>query len=155
MKAQFGSRARTLSAKSSFVLAILLGTLFAGAQTDSPTPTPSPTPRSSRGRGEPTRFDILRGAYGPFRANNDLLFYHLDIRIDPDKQLVSGKNTIRFKMLKDDMRIQLDLDDAMKIEKILLGSTALKYERDAGAVFVDFPETLHAGHTYSIDFYYS
>src|SRR5580698_4062376 len=57
----------------------------------------------------PTRYDFLRGAYGPYRANNDLLYYHLDIRVDPEKQFVSGKNTIRFKMLKPGKRIQLDL----------------------------------------------
>ena len=103
----------------------------------------------------PTRYDFLRGAYGPFRANNDLLYYHLDIRVDPEKQWVSGKNTIRFKMLKDGTRIQLDLRDTLTIDKILLGDKTLKYERDTGAVFVDFPETLHAGQVYSIDFYYS
>ena len=103
----------------------------------------------------PTRYDFLRGAYGPFRANNDLLYYHLDIRVDPEKQWVSGKNTIRFKMLKDGTRIQLDLRDTLAIDKILLGETPLKYERDTGAVFVDFPETLRAGQVYSIDFYYS
>jgi len=102
-----------------------------------------------------TRAAILRGAYGPYRANNDLLSYHLDIRVDPDKQLISGKNTISFRMLADGSRIQLDLNDALKIDKILLGSAALKYERDSGAVFVDFPETLKQGQTYSIDFYYS
>src|SRR6185437_12283348 len=156
MNAHLGSRARTLLAKSSFIWIVIAGTFLAGdAQTASPTPTPSPMPLSSRGHGEPTRFDILRGAYGPYRANYDLLFYHLDIRIDPEKKFVSGKNTIRFKMLKDDMRIQLDLADALKIDKILLGTTPLKYERDTGAVFVDFPEMLHAGRVYSIDFYYS
>jgi aminopeptidase N len=103
----------------------------------------------------PTRYDFLRGAYGPYRANNDLLYYHLDIRVDPEKQFVSGKNTIRFRMLKDGTRIQLDLRDTLSIDKILLGATTLKYERDTGAVFVDFPETLHAGQVYSIDFYYS
>ena len=41
-------------------------------------------------------------SYGPYRANNDLLFYHLDVRVDPEKKFISGKNTIRFKMLKDD-----------------------------------------------------
>jgi aminopeptidase N len=102
-----------------------------------------------------TRADILRGAYGPYRANNDLLYYHLDVRVDPDKQLIGGKNTIRFKMLKDGTRIQLDLNQALNIEKILFGTTPLKYERDSGAVFVDFPQTLEAGHTYCIDFYYS
>jgi aminopeptidase N len=117
---------------------------------------PAPAaPQRVRGQGEPTKAEILRGAYGPYRANNDLLFYHLDIRIDPAKKLVSGKNTIRFKMLQDDNRIQLDLADALNVDKILFGSTPLHYERDSGAVFVDFPYTLRSGSAYSIDFYYS
>ena len=103
----------------------------------------------------PTRYDMLRGAYGPYRANNDLLYYHLDIRVDPDKQWISGKNTIRFRMLQDGTRIQLDLRDSLAIDKILYGTTPLTYERDTGAVFVDFPETLRAGQVYSIDFFYS
>jgi aminopeptidase N len=103
----------------------------------------------------PTHANILRGEYGPYRANNDLLFYHLDIRIDPEKKFIGGKNTIRFKMLQDGARIQLDLHAALNVDKILLGDTPLKYERDSGAVFVDFPETLRAGRVYSIDFYYS
>jgi hypothetical protein len=91
----------------------------------------------------PKHADILRGEYGPYRANYDLLSYHLDIRVDPDRKFLSGKNTIRFKMLSDATRIQLDLHEALKIDKILLDTTPLKYERDSGAVFVDFPETLH------------
>jgi aminopeptidase N len=102
-----------------------------------------------------TRADILRGEYGRYRANNDLLFYHLDVRVDPEQKFLSGKNTIRFKMLRDDTRIQLDLHAALKIDKILLGTLELKYQREEGAVFVDFPETLHAGRTYTIEFYYS
>jgi aminopeptidase N len=103
----------------------------------------------------PTRADILRGAYGPYRANNDLLYYHLDVRVDPDTQTIRGKNTIRFKMLEDGTRVQLDLSEALNIDKIVFGTTPLKYQRDTGAVFIDFPRTLHAGQIYSIDFYYS
>jgi aminopeptidase N len=129
-------------------------TVIATAQTSLST-SQSVAPRRSRGHGEPTKADILRGAYGPYRANNHLLFYHLDVRVDPDRKFLSGKNTIRFKMLKDDTRIQLDLTDTLSVDKILLGTTPLKYQRDSGAVFVDFPETLRAGHAYTIDFYYS
>lgn len=107
------------------------------------------------GTTTPTRADQLRGEYGPYRANNDLLFYHLDVRVDPEKKFLSGKNTIRFKMLKDGTRIQLDLHSALNVDKILFGNTQLKYERDSGAVFVDFPQTLKAGRVYQIDFYYS
>ena len=105
------------------------------------------------------RADVLRGQYGPYRANNDLLFYHLDVRIDPEKKTISGKNTIRFKMLRDDSRIQLDLFANLAVDKIeLVGTTAsvpLTYYRDENTVLVDFPQTLRNGQTYSIDFYYS
>src|SRR5215472_17263963 len=124
------------------------------SQTSQTSQTASP-PQHIRGQDEPTKAELLRGTYGPYRANNDLLFYHLDIRIDPTKKLVSGKNTIRFKMLQDDNRIQLDLADVLNIDKILLDTTPLHYERDSGAVFVDFPATLHSGQVYTIDFYYS
>jgi len=107
------------------------------------------------GQTPPKRSDILRGEYGPYRANNDLLYYHLDVRVDPDKKFISGKTTIGFKMLQDGTRIQLDLHDALNVERILLGTTPLKYERDSGAVFVDFPKTLRTGREYTIDFYYS
>jgi aminopeptidase N len=103
----------------------------------------------------PTRADILRGEYGRYRANNDLLSYHLDIRVDPARKFITGKNAIRFKMLKDDNRVQLDLHEALAVDKIVMGDTLLKYERDSGAVHVDFPETLRAGRVYTIDFYYS
>src|SRR5262245_34216204 len=117
--------------------------------------TPPPPARQTARPEPPRRASILRGEYGPYRANNDLLFYHLDVRVDPDKKFISGKNTIRFKMLRDDTRIQLDLYENLKVEKILLGATELKYEREFNAVFVDFPETLKAGREYAIDFHYS
>jgi aminopeptidase N len=103
----------------------------------------------------PSRGSILRGEYDRYRANNDLLFYHLDIRIDPEKKLVAGKNTVRFKMLQNDTRIRLDLYANLSVDKILLGSTPLKYERELNTVYIDFPEALRAGREYAIDFHYS
>jgi aminopeptidase N len=103
----------------------------------------------------PSRADILRGEYGPYRANNDLLSYRLDIRVDPVKQFLSGTNTIRFRMLKDDTRVQIDLYAYLNVDKILLGSTPLKYQRELNSVFIDFPQTLRSGGVYAIDFYYS
>jgi aminopeptidase N len=117
-------------------------------------PKPQVRPNDA-GAAIPSRFDLLRGDYGPFRSNNDLLYYHLDIRVDPGGQLLSGKNTIRFRMLENATRIQLDLSEALNIDKILLGDEPLKYQRDSGTVFIDFPRTLQKGQVYSIDFYYS
>jgi aminopeptidase N len=120
----------------------------------SPPPAPAP-PQAPTTQRPPTRADILRGEYGRYRANNDLLFYRLDVRVDPEKKSIAGKNTIRFKMLKDDSRIQLDLYANLNVDKILLGPTPLKYEREINTVWVDFPQPLKAGREYAIDFYYS
>lgn len=124
----------------------------AAAAAEKPKPRIRP---NDAGAPIPTRFEMLRGAYGPYRANNDLLYYHLDIRIDPAQKFLSGKNTIRFRMLKNDKRIQLDLSETLNIDKILYGSVPLKFTRDTAAIFIDFPETLVNGQVYSIDFYYS
>src|ERR1043166_4865363 len=67
---------------------------------------------------QPTRANILRGEYGRYRSNNDLLYYHLDVRVDPDQKFLKGHTEIRFKMLKDDNRIQLDLHEALNIDSI-------------------------------------
>lgn len=125
------------------IFVLMTGVLAISAQTPKPTPQPTPDP------------DALSGEYGRYRANNDLLYYHLDIRVDPDKKWIGGKTEIRFKMLKDDNRIQLDLTQALNIDKIVMGKTDLKYQRDKRAVFVDFPKMLKAGKTYDIDFFYS
>jgi peptidase M1-like protein len=117
-------------------------------------------------QGSVSRADQLRGEYGRYRSNNDLLYYHLDVRVDPAKKFVSGKTTVQFKMLADDTRIQLDLQQPFKVDKILLVNSnskakdskappELKFERDSGAVFIDFPDTLKAGKTYQLDFFYS
>ena len=103
----------------------------------------------------PTRADILRGEYSQWRANNDLLYYHLDVRVDPEQKRISGKTSIKFRMLKDDTRVQLDLYANLAVDKILFGNVLLKYEREFNTVFVDFPNTLKTGKVYTVDFYYS
>ena len=111
--------------------------------------------QSASTEAPPTRADILRGEYGRYRANNDLLFYHLDVRVDPAKKSIAGRNTIRFRMLSEDSRIQLDLHPSLNVDRILLNTTRLKFERELSTVFVDFPEALRSGETYSIEFFYS
>ena len=105
--------------------------------------------------------DRLLGGYGPYRANNDLLYYHLHVRVDPARQTLSGSNAIRFRMLEDGQHIQLDLVPTFKIDGISLlrtkgAPTPLTYRRIAGrTLYVDFPMTLRKGQVYTIDFRYS
>jgi aminopeptidase N len=105
--------------------------------------------------------DKLLGGYGPYRANNDLLHYSLHVRVDPEKQLISGMNAIRFRMLEDGNRIQLDLVPTFSIDGILLEQVhgapkPLTYQRVTGrTIYVDFPHTLRKGQVDTVDFHYS
>jgi len=112
----------------------------------------------------PTKDDLLRGGYGPYRANNDLLFYRLDVRVDPEAKTIAGTNTIRFRMLSDGKRIQLELAPSLDIDSITQQTDGsvdasigipLKYTREERTVWVDFPQMLHKGRIYRIAFAYS
>ena len=104
---------------------------------------------------EPTADERLRGGYGPYRANNDLLFYHLDVRVDPEAKTIAGTNTIRFRMLADGKRIQLELTPQLAIGSIRLAGRELKYTREERTVWVDFPQMLRKGRVYEVVFAYS
>src|SRR5947207_1016312 len=114
-----------MSARIAAVL-VLATTLATCTPAANPTPaTPAPTVRQATQGPPPTRSELLLGEYGRYRANNDLLYYHLDVRLDPDKRILSGKNTIRFRMLSDDDRIQIDLHQALNVDRILLAGAPL------------------------------
>ncbi|NHZ86743.1 MAG: hypothetical protein GWP19_12855, partial [Planctomycetia bacterium] len=102
-----------------------------------------------------TKADTLIGSYGKYRANNDLLFYDLDVKIDVANKFIEGKNTIRFKMLKSDNKIQIDLHDSLVVDKILFEDNPLTFNRKFRSIFIDFPQVLMENKIYEIEFYYS
>jgi len=101
------------------------------------------------------RLSVLRGEYGPHRANNDLLTYDLRVRVDPERRHLQGRNIIRFRMLNDDTRIQIDLYSTLAADRMLFKGKPLEFDRELNSVFIDFPETLRKGQTHEIEFHYS
>jgi aminopeptidase N len=138
-------------------LAFGIATSFVAASAQvTPPPVKAKPPQQRPARPAPDpKAEALRGAYGPFRANNDLLSYDLDIRVDPEAKAWGGKNTIRFKMLKDDSRIQLDLKAGLKVGKIVWEGRELPAVREYDAVFIDFPRTLKKDEVAAVDFFFS
>jgi aminopeptidase N len=103
----------------------------------------------------PTKDDLLRGAYGPYRANNDLLFYHLALRVDPEKKTIAGTNVVRFRMLEDGQKIQLELTPELTLTSILFEGKALTYTREERTLFVEFPRLLKKGEVDEVTVAYS
>ena len=143
------------------LLLILLLSPAAHSQTSAQSATTTPGSQTAAGRARQldqlkpaTPDDRLRGGYGPYRANNDLLSYALKLRVDPEAHFIKGSNTIRFRMLADGTRIQLELTPELTVDSIQLAGKPLTYTRAERTLYLDFPETLHKGQTYSIDFAY-
>ncbi len=92
-----------------------------------------------------TRADSLRGGQSSERTAYDINYYHLNIRIDPAKQYISGQNLFRFTASRDFSRLQFDLSKNMEVESVLYKNQEIHYFREFDAVFVDFPETIKKG----------
>ena len=132
---------------------------LAGAQATKPmasAQSSSTTPGAKVGQGAqppvagllPTKDDLLRGGYGPYRANNDLLFYHLTLRVDPVAKTIAGTNVVRFRMLKDGRKIQLELTPELTLDGITFEGKAVTYARAAEgsrSFYVEFPRELKVG----------
>lgn len=97
----------------------------------------------------------LLGEYGPYRANNDLLHYTLTVRVDPEDQSIAGDNQVRFRMLEDGQRIQLDLAQELTIDKVLYRGKPMKVTREEESFFVDVPRVMRKGSVQTLDVFYS
>ena len=85
----------------------------------------------------PTRQDSLRGSITPEREWWDLTYYHLDIKVEPDKKFISGSNTVGYKVLKSNKTMQIDLQEPMEITSVTSNGKPLKFNREGNAYFIE------------------
>ena len=85
----------------------------------------------------PTRQDSLRGSITPEREWWDLTYYHLDIKVEPDKKFISGSNTVGYKVLKSNKTMQIDLQKPMEITSVIANGKSLKFNREGNAYFIE------------------
>ena len=85
----------------------------------------------------PTRQDSLRGSITQEREWWDLTYYHLDIKVEPDKKYISGSNTVGYKVLKSYKTMQIDLQEPMKITSVKADGKSLEFYREGNAYFIE------------------
>ena len=66
-----------------------------------------------------TRQDTLRGTVTAERSWWDLTHYHLDVKANPQDSTIKGTNTVHYKVLDANQKMQIDLQPHMKINKVL------------------------------------
>ncbi|KGL58912.1 M1 family metallopeptidase [Polaribacter sp. Hel1_85] len=101
-----------------------------------------------------TKQDTLRGSITPERIWWDLTYYHLDIEVHPDKKYISGKNTIKYKVLSANKTLQIDLQNPLVITKVTQDAKELKVIHVGNAHFVQLLKNQKVGNTESIVVHY-
>jgi len=104
--------------------------------------------------GQFTRQDTLRGSITPERAWWDLNYYHLDIKVDPDRKWIEGSNSVSFTALEDGDVIQIDLQEPLEITAVNCKKRKLKVRSEGNAHFITLPKTLKKGKTETIKISY-
>jgi aminopeptidase N len=91
-----------------------------------------------------TRQDTLRGSITKERSWWDVKYYHLDIKVNPSDSTITGSNTVKYQVLKEYNRMQIDLQAPMDIYKVIQDGKALEYTRDGNAFFIELvaPQTV-------------
>ena len=83
-----------------------------------------------------THQDSLRGSITKEREWWDLKYYHLDVKVNPANKTISGSNKIRYTVLNEYSKMQIDLQEPMQIYKVTQEGKELKFERDGNVFFV-------------------
>jgi aminopeptidase N len=83
-----------------------------------------------------TRQDTLRGSITPQRAWWDLTYYDLQVSVDPDKRGIAGRNLIRYRVLEEADRMQIDLQEPLEIQYASQDGEKLAMEREGNAYFI-------------------
>ena len=99
--------------------------------------------------------DTLRGSITEERAWWDVQKYKLSITPDFYSRTIKGSNEINFSVLKNGTKMQIDLQQPMRIDSIVYEGNNLKFERFKTVYYVYFQNNLKPSSELSIVIYFS
>ncbi|MCD8741276.1 M1 family metallopeptidase [Mucilaginibacter roseus] len=102
-----------------------------------------------------TRADTLRGMLTPLRMCYDINYYHLDVKFNIEQKFISGNNLFKFTATEDFTKLQFDLYDNLKVEKVTYKGKEVPFTREFNAVFATFPKAIKKGSKDEFTVYYS
>lgn len=104
-----------------------------------------------RAPNEFTHQDTLRGSNTPDRAWWDLEHYQLNLKVDPTTKSISGSNLMTYKVIDDSKRIQIELQEPMKLVKAIQNEEELPIEKDGYSYFITPSSNQEIGKSYQIN----
>jgi aminopeptidase N len=97
-----------------------------------------------------TRQDTLRGSITPERAWWDLIYYHLDITVNPSDSTIYGYNTVTYRVLKPYNVMQIDLQEPLKLTGAVQNNIPLSFKREGNVYWIDMAEKQEQGKVCSV-----
>jgi len=80
--------------------------------------------------------DTLRGSITPERIWWDLVYYDLDVTVQPKVKYIRGTNTIHYKVVSPNNIMQIDLQPPMKLIKAVQDEVELSINQNGNAHFI-------------------
>ena len=102
-----------------------------------------------------SRQDSLRGSITKERAWWDVKNYKLDIKVNPVDSTITGSNTIQYKVIDAYNTMQIDLQNPMKITRIIQDGKALEFTREGNVFFVKLKEQQLVGALKELTVFYN
>jgi len=73
-------------------------------------------------QGEPAETRTSGRPAPPEQSCYDVRFYHLQVRVDPERKAIDGVLEMRAELLQETQAVTLDLDDALKVDQVMLAT---------------------------------
>ncbi len=101
-----------------------------------------------------THQDTLRGSITPERAWWNLTYYHLSVKVDIENQTLLGSNLIRYQVLASQQILQIELQEPLKITKIIQQENELSFKKDGYSYLIQLTQNQKIGDINELTVYY-
>lgn len=99
--------------------------------------------------------NIFRGTITPQRAWWNLTHYHLDIAVDPKTKSIAGINTMKYEVLSEKKRLQIELQAPMQLTKVEQNGKKLAVEQLGYSYFITIEAEQKIGEEYQLEMHFS
>jgi hypothetical protein len=111
-------------------------------------------PRLKAQNPEFTHQDTLRGSITRERSWWDLVYYHLELKVNPNDSTINGSNLVIYRVLDPGTIMQIDLQPPMVLTGASQNGKSLKITHDGNAHFISLSEKQLKGSINSVELFF-
>jgi aminopeptidase N len=117
--------------------------------------TASALPSQTPGARAYTRADTLRGSFTTlWRVWWDVVFYDLQVAVDPADSSIRGSNGIVYRVLQPAQEMQIDLMTPLEVDSMVQDGRSVPFRREGNAVFAALAAPQRPGELGTLTVYY-